>query len=88
LNKSFAAKTHSFTGFFSVGDKAMTTWVFGRPIDLTANINRRPVNHAEPPATSFLHDDKLNMGPATILVGVLSAGCWAIIFGLGYLIFH
>lgn len=42
----------------------------------------------QPPANGFMHDGKLNMGPAIALASVLSAGCWAIIIGVGIKLFH
>jgi hypothetical protein len=60
----------------------MATWASRLPGNLAAQLNSRPVNSAEPPAANFIHDGKLNMGPAVVLTVVLSLICWGGIFEL------
>lgn len=45
-------------------------------------------DHVEPPASGFMHEGRLNMGPAILLASALSLGCWAVIISLGLRLFR
>ncbi len=57
------------------------------PAELENGLNATRAANTMPPANGFMHNGKLNMGPAILLAGVLAAACWAVIIGVGMKLF-
>jgi hypothetical protein len=66
----------------------MSSVTYRVPAELNEKLDSSRGYYIQPPADDFLHDGKLNMGPAILLAAALSAGCFAGIFSLGYRLFH
>lgn len=66
----------------------MTSLTYRLPPELEERLNATRSAEVQPPASGFMHEGKLNMGPAILLASVLSLGCWAIIISVGYKLFH
>jgi hypothetical protein len=67
----------------------MITLSHGLPIVRAPRPDDTIDRHGMAPADGFLHDGKLNMGPAIWLTVSLSLIGWAgAIFGIGYIIHH
>jgi hypothetical protein len=58
----------------------MITLSHGLPAELAPQ-PRSGFDRVKPPADEFYHDDKLNMGPALLLIVTLSLLAWAVIIG-------
>jgi hypothetical protein len=65
----------------------MTTLTYRLPAELEQRLKATRADTTAP-ANGFFHDGKLNMGPAILLAGALSIGCWAVILTLGFKLFH
>jgi hypothetical protein len=60
----------------------MTTLAYRFPAELEQRLNATRAD-VEAPADAFMHQGKLNMGPAILLAMILSVGCWATIISVG-----
>jgi hypothetical protein len=66
----------------------MSALVYRLPPELEKRLHATRADHVQPQANAFMHDGKLNMGPAILLATVLSIGCWGILISVGLRLFH
>jgi hypothetical protein len=66
----------------------MSILTYRLPAELEKRLHDTRADEVRPPASGFMHDGKLNMGPAILLATLLSAGCWAILISVGLKLFR
>ncbi len=66
----------------------MSVLTYRLPAELEKRLNETRAEEVRAPADALMHDGKLNMGPAILLASLLSVGCWAVIFSVGFKLFH
>jgi hypothetical protein len=58
------------------------------PAELQKKLDNTRADHEQPPADGFMHEGRLNMGPAILVAVILSVICWAIIIAVVLRVFH
>jgi len=58
------------------------------PAELEKRLHATRADSVQPQANGFMHDGKLNMGPAIVLATVLSVGCWGVLISVGLKLFR
>ncbi len=66
----------------------MSILTYRLPAELEQRLHATRAESIQPPARGYLHDGKLNMGPAILLATVLSTGCWAVLISVGLKLFR
>ncbi len=66
----------------------MNSITYHHPAKLDHALNLSRNADAQPPATGLTYEGRLNIGPAILVAAALSTGCWALILGLGFRLFH
>ena len=65
----------------------MPSLTYRLPAELEQRLNTTRIADTMPPANGFMHNGKLNMGPAILLAAALATACWAVIITVGMKLF-